>query len=326
MKKSLELLEFLGEPVSRDMKETLAHGSRQFRMSVHMTRVPSINNVVLYSHWHEELELLFLAKGSALFHIGQEKVTVRSGEVVFIPPNLLHSASRLDQEEIVFYAVLVHFNFLSSLENDQIQQQYILPIFMQNRRYPKLITREMDEELHIYPLLEEIRDAYQQESLGYELLVKAKLLEILYRLQKCAIHADADLDIGESRNSNSLQAKKVLAYVQQNYGKRITLADMAQHVNLSPAYFCRFMKKQFDLSPMDFLNEYRIAEAISLMETTDKKMTEIAELTGFCNVNRFTETFKNFYGCTPAYYRKAIRNHAGDGQHAVRCDTDLKSY
>lgn len=102
MKKSLEILESFGEPVSRDMKETLAHGSRQFRMSVHMTRVPPINNVVLYSHWHEELEFLFLAKGSALVHIGQEKVAVRSGEVVFIPMNLLHSASRLDQGKSFF--------------------------------------------------------------------------------------------------------------------------------------------------------------------------------------------------------------------------------
>lgn len=323
MKKSLELLESFGEPVSRDMKETLAHGSRQFRMSVHMTRVPPINNVVLYSHWHEELEFLFLAKGSALVHIGQEKVTVRSGEVVFIPMNLLHSASRLDQEEIIFYAVLVHFNFLSSLENDQVQQQYVLPLFMQNCRYPNLITREMDAELRLYPLLEEIRDVYEQEPPGYELLVKAKLFEVLYRLQKCAV--PDDLNIGKPRGSNSLLAKKVLAFVQQNYGKRITLADMAQHVNLSPAYFCRFMKKQFDLSPMDFLNEYRISEAISLMETTDKKMTEISEMTGFCNINRFTETFKKFYGCTPAYYRKTIRNHARDGQHAVRRDADLKS-
>ncbi|WP_068786341.1 AraC family transcriptional regulator [Paenibacillus phocaensis] len=324
MKKSLELLEFFGETVSRDMKETVAHGSRQFRMSVHMTKVPPINNVVLYSHWHEELEFLFLAKGSALVHIGQEKVKVRSGEIVFIPPNLLHSASRLDREEIVFYAVLVHFNFLSSLENDRIQQQYILPLFMQNLRYPHLITREMDEELHLYPLLEDIRDVYQQEPPGYELLVKAKLLEILYRLQTRAVPVDADQAFGKAKGHPSLLAKKVLAYVQQNYGKRITLADMAQHVNLSLSYFCRFMKKQFDLSPMDFLNEYRISEAISLMETTDKTITEIAELTGFCNVNRFTETFKKFYGCTSAYYRNAIRNHEGQGQYTVRRDTDLK--
>lgn len=71
-------------------------------MSAHMTKVHPMNNLVLYSHWHEELELLVMVKGSAKFHVGQEKFVVQSGEMVFIQPNLLHSAIRLQQEEIVF--------------------------------------------------------------------------------------------------------------------------------------------------------------------------------------------------------------------------------
>ncbi|MBP2115605.1 AraC family transcriptional regulator [Paenibacillus silagei] len=308
MKKSLELLDSIGEPVSQDMKEKLMHGSRQFRMSVHVTKLSSLNNLVLYSHWHEELELLFMIKGTAKFHVGQEKLVVQSGEAVFIQPNMLHSAIRVDQEEIIFCAVLVHFNFLSSLERDQIQQQFVSPLFLDNRRYPLLIGRELEEKLRLIPLLEEVRDLYQQEAHGYEMLIKARLFEVLYRLEKCAAeHPRAGLP-GQSRGGNSsMLAKKTLAYVQQNYSKRITLSDMAQQVNMSPSYFCRFMKKQFDLSPMDFLNEYRISEAVSLLETTDKKIMEISGMTGFSNVNRFTEMFKKTYGCRPMDYRNRLR-------------------
>lgn len=318
MKNSLERGEDAEVPVSRDRKETLAHGSKQFRMSVHMTRVPARNKVVLYTHWHEELEFLFLVKGRALVHIGQEKITVNSGDVVFIPPNLLHSASRLDQEEIVFYAVLVHFHFLSSLENDRIQQDYLLPLFAPNGRYPLRITREMDGQRQLYNRLESICEIYRQEPPGYELLIKAWLLEAMYRMQTYAMPTDAAQATRSAMGSSSLVAKKVLAYVQQNYSKRISLADMAGHVNLSPAYFCRFMKKQFDLSPMDFLNEYRVGEAIRLMETTEKKMTEIAGLTGFCNINRFTEIFKKWQGCTPGHYRSAIIQHGEVAQSKAR--------
>lgn len=284
------------------------HGSRQFRMSVHVTKLSSLNNLVLYSHWHEELELLFMIKGTAKFHVGQEKLVVQSGEAVFIQPNMLHSAIRVDQEEIIFCAVLVHFNFLSSLERDQIQQQFVSPLFLDNRRYPLLIGRELEEKLRLIPLLEEVRDLYQQEAHGYEMLIKARLFEVLYRLEKCAAeHPRAGLP-GQSRGGNSsMLAKKTLAYVQQNYSKRITLSDMAQQVNMSTSYFCRFMKKQFDLSPMDFLNEYRISEAVSLLETTDKKIMEISGMTGFSNVNRFTEMFKKTYGCRPMDYRNRLR-------------------
>lgn len=191
------------------MKEKLIHGSRQFRMSVHVTKLSSLNNLVLYSHWHEELELLFMIKGTAKFHVGQEKLVVQSGEAVFIQPNMLHSAIRVDQEEIIFCAVLVHFNFLSSLENDQIQQQYVFPLFLDNRRYPLLIGRELEEKLRLIPLLEEVRDLYQQETHGYEMLIKARLFEVLYRLEKCAAeHPQAGLT-GQSRGGNSsMLAKK----------------------------------------------------------------------------------------------------------------------
>lgn len=315
MKKSLERLEASEVPVSRDHRETLAHGSKQFRMSVHKTTVPARNKVVLYAHWHEELEFLFLVKGRALVHIGQEKLTVQSGDVVFIPPNLLHSASRLDQEEIVFYAVLVHFHFLSSLENDRIQQDYLMPLFEPNGHYPLLITREMDKQRQLYSQLESICEVYRQEPPGYELLIKARLLEAVYRMQTyAALATDAAPATRPALGVSSLVAKKVLAYVQQNYSKRISLADMAGHVNLSPAYFCRLMKKQFDLSPMDFLNEYRVGEAIRLMETTEKKITEIAGLTGFSNINRFTEIFKKRQGCAPGHYRRTMR-HQREATH-----------
>lgn len=323
MKRTLEHLEIIEELVSRDMEEMLVHGSRQFRMSVHMTQVPSMNNSVLYSHWHEELELLFVVKGSIQFHVGQDKFSVRSGEIVLIQPNLLHSASREGREEIVFYAVLVHFNFVSSLENDLIQQQYILPLFLQKRCYPKLITREMDQELKIFSLLEGVRDIYQQEPQGYELLVKARLLEIFYLLEKVAVEGTDETLRRSNAGHNSLLAKKMLGYVQQNYSKHISLTEMSKQVNMSPSYFCRFMKKQFDLTPMDFLNEYRISEAVTLMETTDKKIMEIAEMTGFCNINRFTEIFKKFYGCTPKSYRNAIRNKVENKDFTVWRDTDL---
>lgn len=314
MKNSLEQGEDAEVPVSRDRKETLAHGSKQFRMSVHKTTVPARNKAVLYTHWHEELEFLFLVKGRALVHIGQEKLTVQSGDVVFIPPNLLHSASRLDHEEIVFYAVLVHFHFLSSLENDRIQQDYLMPLFEPNGHYPLLITREMDKQRQLYTRLESLCEIYRQEPPGYELLVKAWLLEAMYRMQTYALATDDAPAIRPAIGASSLVAKKLLAFVQQNYSKRISLADMAGHVNLSPAYFCRLMKKQFDVSPMDFLNEYRVGEAIRLMETTEKKITEIAGLTGFSNINRFTEIFKKWQGCAPGHYRRTMM-HQREATH-----------
>jgi AraC-like DNA-binding protein/mannose-6-phosphate isomerase-like protein (cupin superfamily) len=295
------------EFVTRDMKEILQHGDKQFRMGVYVTHVPNFSNLVLYSHWNEELEFLFIDKGCAQFYVGQEKIVVNSGDILIIPPNILHSCSRVSQGEIVFYAILVHYHFLSSFENDLIQSKYISSLFLQQRNYPQVITQEMDSELKVLPLLKEIAGAYQNKVPGYELKIKAMLFDILFRLETCVTDTKSTSHRSR-RNHNSLPAIKLLAYVQENYTKRISLHDMAKQVNMNPSYFCRYVKKHFDLTPLDLLNQHRLSEAVNLLETTDKKIVEISHLTGFSNVNRFTETFKKVYGCTPTYYCSTIRN------------------
>lgn len=291
--------------VTKDLKERLQHGDKQFRVGVYKTHVPSFSNLVLYSHWNEELEFLFVDKGSAQFYVGQEKIIINSGDVLIIPPNMLHSANRVDQGEIVFYAVLVHYNFLSSFENDLIQSKYVSSLFLQQRHYPTVITKDMDSQLALLPLLQEITRVYLNKPAGYELKVKAMLFEILFRLEGFA--TDSKSAIGRPRGShNSLLAIKLLAYIQGNYSQRISLHDMANQVSMNPSYFCRFVKKHFDLTPLELLNQHRLLEAVNLLETSDKKIVEISNLTGFSNVNRFTDTFKKVYGCTPTHYRSNL--------------------
>ncbi|WP_426332806.1 AraC family transcriptional regulator [Paenibacillus silvae] len=294
-----------GKFVTKDLKEKIQHGDKQFRMSVYKTYVPSFSNLVLYSHWNEELEFLIIEEGSAQFYIGQEKIKISSGDVLIIPPNMLHSASRVDQGEIVFYAVLVHYNFLSSFENDIIQSKYVSSLFLQQRQYPSVIPKDKDSQMGLFSVLKEIIHVYWNKPAGYELKIKAMLFDILFRLEVCA--KDIDTGMGRARGSHhSLLAIKLLAFIQENYSKRISLNDMANQVNMNPSYFCRFVKKQFDLTPLELLNQHRLLEAVNLLETSDKKVVEISNLTGFSNVNRFTETFKKAYGYTPTHYRNNI--------------------
>ncbi|MFB5676232.1 helix-turn-helix domain-containing protein [Paenibacillus terreus] len=294
-----------GAFVTRDLKEKLQHGNKHFRVGVYKTHVPGFRNLVLYSHWNEELEFLFMDKGSAQFYVGQEKIILNSGDVLIIPPNMLHSASRVDEGEIVFYAVLVHYNFLSSFENDLIQNKYVSSLFLQRRQYPLVMKKDSDTQSGLLPILREITQVYFDKPAGYELKIKAMLFEILFRMEGCV--TDTELVPGRALgNHNSLLAIRFLSYIKENYSHRISLNDMAKQVNMNPSYFCRFVKKHFDLTPLELLNQHRLLEAVNLLETSDKKIVEISNLTGFSNVNRFTETFKKVYGCTPTQYRSTI--------------------
>mgnify|MGYP000572017798 CR=1 FL=1 len=48
-----------------DLKEQTQHGDLLFHMRVYQTRTHKNDRIVLFSHWHEELELLVITKGRA---------------------------------------------------------------------------------------------------------------------------------------------------------------------------------------------------------------------------------------------------------------------
>jgi AraC-like DNA-binding protein len=106
-------------------------------------------------------------------------------------------------------------------------------------------------------------------------------------------------------NYKLTQFKKVLAFIQANYNKKITILDMANEINMSQYYFCRFFKKMSGSTPFEYLVNYRINEAEKLLSTTNKKIFDIALEVGFDTVSYFIKTFKKIKKNTPSKFREA---------------------
>jgi len=73
---------------------------------------------------------------------------------------------------------------------------------------------------------------------------------------------------------------------------------------LSESHFFALYKKNYGLSPMRDLINARITAAKNLLMFTDKKISEIAEKTGYSNPYHFSRQFKQITGITPIAFRK----------------------
>jgi AraC-like DNA-binding protein len=307
MKRSLEFAG-TGPLTAQDGHEILAHGTPRFRMSAHKTIIPSGSSRILYSHWHEEFEFLFFTRGQARFQLAKEELVVREHDVIIIQPNILHSAGRIDKLSCEFYAVLVHYNFLASIENDDVQQNYILPLFSGRSVCPNHIRADLDDKHSLLNALQTIAESYQREDKGYELFIKSKFYEVFYLMSKYAALYPDTIILKDGAISNTTWVKNFLQFVQENFSDRITLADMARTVNMSESHLCRESKRVFGISPVEFLNNYRVSRAVHLIETTNRSLGDISDITGFPNINRFTTTFKKIFHCTPISYRMELRH------------------
>jgi YesN/AraC family two-component response regulator len=87
----------------------------------------------------------------------------------------------------------------------------------------------------------------------------------------------------------------------------LSLQQASKELEVNPAYLSREFSKYFDnLSFGDYMRKMRIEKAISLMETTNYSLTEIAYLTGFSDQSHFNRIFKKQTGQNPSLFKKTV--------------------
>jgi signal transduction histidine kinase/AraC-like DNA-binding protein/DNA-binding LacI/PurR family transcriptional regulator len=102
----------------------------------------------------------------------------------------------------------------------------------------------------------------------------------------------------------SLLVKQAIAYLQQNYAQRLTRQQIARSVGVSEDYLGRIFLQELGLSPMEYLNRYRIKEAKVLLIHTCDSVTDVANQVGFDDPAYFSRAFHKQVGVSPREYRK----------------------
>ena len=95
-------------------------------------------------------------------------------------------------------------------------------------------------------------------------------------------------------------------FIAANYQRPITIADIADHVHLSRSRLYRVFMQQVFISPQQYLTEYRIREAIRLLQDRKGTVQEIAYAVGIEDPAYFTRLFKQVMGKSPNQYMKGL--------------------
>ncbi|GHB86831.1 helix-turn-helix domain-containing protein [Persicitalea jodogahamensis] len=86
----------------------------------------------------------------------------------------------------------------------------------------------------------------------------------------------------------------------------ITLDEIAAHVSMAPATFCRYFKEHFHKTFTSFLNEVRVGHACKLLQETNMNIAEIAFASGYNHLTHFNRQFKRILGYSPKQYRQQL--------------------
>lgn len=169
------------------MMEQRHHSSVTVPYSLYNCRLPEAFPTVPM-HWHSELELDVVTEGKGEFICGDMHFPVESGDVVLIPPNMLHAAYHDKEEGLKYRAFVFHANMVGAEQNDRSSLSYIKPLRngqlqvkpkygREDADYPKV--KELAEDLIA---LAECNDAY------HDLFLKSRLFALLYFFEKRKIY------------------------------------------------------------------------------------------------------------------------------------------
>lgn len=123
------------------------------------------------------------------------------------------------------------------------------------------------------------------------------LINQLYASSLKAERCNQKKDFGDDIHS-------VLEYIKVNYSQPISIDDMVAAIHISKYHFIRRFSRIMGITPYNYLTNYRITMAKTMLRTTDKTVAEIAEACGFMDTSNFITKFKRSTNQKPLQYRR----------------------
>jgi AraC-like DNA-binding protein/mannose-6-phosphate isomerase-like protein (cupin superfamily) len=255
-------------------------------------------------HWHEEIEILYLQQGCALFAITGQEFHAKPGDIFVVNRREIHSVTPEKGEELNFYAVVFKNNLFAGQCPDSFFLRHISPFLEGEVRCLNRILCGDDAMHEIQNLMRTIIHEFGEKSPGYRLIIKSHLIALVTRI--CRLNLRNDMKKSEAAEIPE-RFYKLFSYIENHYPEKISAADAARQVNYSRQHFSLLFKKLTGMSFVHFLHLYRVNAAEKLLAETSMPVTEVAEKTGFCNINYFDKTFRKLKGCSPSDMRRELQ-------------------
>lgn len=283
-----------------EQKENAKHGEVFFPIQKYITRLTS-DYPVITTHWHDEAELTLITKGSCVYQINLVEYEANEGDILFIPPLLLHSITLNNSEEFYSETYVFHMNFLGKNSTDICSTRYLSPMINQEFSIPCLISPLHPAYTSLRECFNQIASLYAEEVFGYELALKAFLLQTIFLLLQYS-----DKNSSAVSNPSSDKLKMILDYIELHYAETISVSELAKLCYFSEYHFMRFFKKHMNMTCIQYINNVRLEKSVELFEHGNTSILEVSLSVGFHNLSYFHRAFKKKYHMTPLSFIKRL--------------------
>jgi AraC family transcriptional regulator, melibiose operon regulatory protein len=283
--------------VDQNLKELTEHRTVVLPLACYETTINQNINGYIPLHWHDECQFVLVVKGEAVFQINEENLTVQEGEGLFINSGCLHMAKDKNESDCTYICLNVSPSFVLSQE---LYSTYVHP-YIQATNIPYLFLDS--KEFWAKNILESITIINQfinQQPPFYEIDISIQLTFIWKNL----IMNGIELQYEQTETVKSQRMKQMLNWIHQHYTEKILLDDIAKAGELSRSECCRYFKRTLNITPLNYVTDYRIQKSLILLQQPESNVTDVAYQVGFNSTSYFIERFRKSMNMTPLAYKR----------------------
>lgn len=238
-------------------------------------------------HTHDHTELFFIVSGKGQFLIQDQIFPVDVNNLVIINPNVAHTEDSLNAQPLEYIVLGIEGVELATSENSN-GQFCILDHF---------------ESMEISSCMRNILREMELKNTGYEDICQAYMEILIIRLMRSTSLAVQSEPQVISGNRQCAVARR---YIDMHFKETLTLEQLADEVHMNKYYLSHAFKREYGVSPINYMISRRVEESKYLLAETDLPMSQISQLLGFSSLSYFSQVFRRSQNISPMEYRKSV--------------------
>ena len=235
--------------------------------------------------------LHFVLHGFGTLHSGENKISLGRGNAFLLYAN----------EEYTYYPNAVDpWSYIwVDFYGEGLDELFEACGFTKEKPYMR-----MTDSAELIDLFKQLVERYNGNGVqsmvcsAYTLLIFSWLIEYKNRYQR----------VSERGSLMFKQFRDILIYVNNNYRMNLTLEQIAEDMCVSERQLIYMFRSNIEMTPINYINKFRISNACELLKRDDLKVEEIAEMVGIEDEKYFTRMFTKWKGVGPREYRKNSKN------------------
>ena len=254
------------------------------------------------NHYHDFYELVIVLDGSGKHITRGKSYDICRGDVFVIKPFVQHTyecTNNLVIENVLFIPEKLD---ISGSDIREIPGYFALfaaePMLREQHDFKSRLNLNFEQLTQIIATIEKLHSELENRKQGFRYAAKAFFMELVLLLSRF---------YSETTQKDSVRLLKIssmIDFIETNFHKRITLAQIAAKGNMSSRTADREFKQALKMSPIDYLLHTRISNAKIYLKSQNMTISEVAFQCGFNDSNYFSKKFKKTTGYTPGKFKK----------------------